>query len=236
MACSEFNESQDLVCPTCEDTKISGLVIENNEIVDEIPCPDCHKGPDCKDESERYSQNTKIFITELKQDLRSASIFGKVSYATAKNILNEACNRLGAETKRADEAEKCLKDAPNHADLDAMAFKYNMVCSELEAANKRADEAEKLAIKYKEEIDKLRKRLGIDNPWHNVGDVDKLKQQAERIARMESFIHKHHPKYGHDHDYWHDDCFLCKCDKAQYKEVEQALKTSPQSESEKKIS
>lgn len=39
----------------------------------------------------------------------------------------------------------------------------------------------KMALKYKQQVDELTKRLGIDNPWHNRGDLDEIERLKETI-------------------------------------------------------
>ncbi|KKN78871.1 hypothetical protein LCGC14_0346430 [marine sediment metagenome] len=46
--------------------------------------------------------------------------------------------------------------------------------------------------------------------------------QAEN-KRLREFIEKHHPKHQHDHEYFHDHCFLCAEDEKRYKLIEQVL-------------
>jgi hypothetical protein len=51
---------------------------------------------------------------------------------------------------------------------------------------------------------------------------EELKKEIERLKRV---LAKNLRKYSHDHDYWHNDCGLCLCDKERY---ETALKdTNP---------
>lgn len=39
------------------------------------------------------------------------------------------------------------------------------------------------------------------------------------IERLKSIILRYHPKHRHDHDYFHDDCALCRVEKIDWEEI-----------------
>jgi cell division protein FtsB len=61
-------------------------------------------------------------------------------------------------------------------------------------------------------------------------EIALLKARVEELERdnkrLREFIIKNHPPNRHDHNYFHDDCFLCQIEKRDYEKVEQALKES----------
>lgn len=71
---------------------------------------------------------------------------------------------------------------------------YGVMDGALEAADrieqlkKEAKANLKMALKYHQQVDELTKRLGLDNPWHNVGDTEQI-EQLEAIAQLAHDIH-----------------------------------------------
>lgn len=73
------------------------------------------------------------------------------------------------------------------------------------------------------ELEDWRNKEGSVCP-EDVGFVEYIgKLQAEN-KRLRDFINKKHPPHRHDHDYFHNDCSLCRREKEDYVEVDQALK------------
>ena len=98
------------------------------------------------------------------------------------NKLNEI---IEYQAKRIRQLEAQLVGCENSLNKTNNAFK------ELEAENEKLRDKwdrldmtnTRMAIKLQERIDVLTKKLGIDNPWHNPKDV-------ERIKELESALHK----------------------------------------------
>jgi len=77
-------------------------------------------------------------------------------------------------------------------------------------------------IELKAENEKLQAEIQFQNGKINFRDSQlnkerdvnrKLSVENEKLKKL---LDKHIPKHSHDHDYWHDDCYLCQNDKAFY--------------------
>jgi len=66
---------------------------------------------------------------------------------------------------------------------------------------------EKQLAEKDKEIEEFKNTLSLK--WR---EIEVLKEEIERLHGLLPTTKKH----SHDHDYWHDDCYLCRQDKENY--------------------
>lgn len=109
-----------------------------------------------------------------------------------KTVDSEAVLGLREEveqlTQRIEDLQEMIVDKDAVRDAQSiMLAKMKEKIEQLEGENKANL---KMALKYHRQVDELTKRLGLDNPWHNVGDTELIKQLTKRIKEWEASYQK----------------------------------------------